>query len=611
MDDDKELNALVLPDGVTDDGTHVRIPKALLSKVQKERARRHALTQVPSTPRHIVRDAGGMAVGKQINRWPHATLDMLRDIRESSPILAPVHQARQYQTAKVCVPWVRGKPGIRVVHKNHMKWNAQTPEGFQPWIDKFEALLWSPGPSYGIPTLGSAMSLLMEDLLTVNRPCVEPIHAAWDDHRIVQWRPVDGAIIWPTLLWAEKWKSDHPTWLASYDRGRISPDDAFSIMCHQMQFDLYGAEFVLVREGVAERTYKPGDLILSPLQNRTDIRRAGYPPSHVEQAMRLIGSFLNAFDYNSNFLTKGFMAEIILGLPAEMHPDDVDAFVDMLREATQGVGKAWQPPIIPIPRGMGPNPIQAIPIKSNPTDSGWDSFMQLCAALLTGIYRTHMSTIGMDKWSTGGGSRLGGRNETAEIDLANEEGLCGDLGHLVDTILTPLAERCHPDLRVIFETGTNPKGEAEIFELVSKVATTRNEVRIEQGRRPQGVYLDDDEYAKATPDRQKEHDDNPWNWPTDPGFASAKSQAAQRDMMMQQQAQQPGASTGHDDGFGGDDDGFGGGQGAPPAPFGTPPGGGESPPQGQPKPPGPPQPQPMGKARTYTLHVTDDPSRYP
>lgn len=593
MADDDPLKAIAI-DRQPDGSVVMRLPPGAEDAIRRERARRHTVATVPSTPRHLIRDAGGMAVSKPTAAWPHVSLQMLRETRDRSPILAPIHRDRWYKLQRVCVPWQTGKPGIRVVHKDAVRYNAVQPEGFKPWIERFESVLWSPSPTYDVRTLGVALGQLMEDLLTINRPVIEPLHALYDPKRIVQWRPVDGAVIWPTLLWIERWQADNPSWLSGYNTRTLSADDRLEIMQLQMNHDLTGAEYVLVREGVAERTYKAGELIVSPLQTRTDIRRAGYPPSHVEEAMRVLTAFADAFDYNHNFLTKGQMAEILFGLPSDMHDDDVDAFVDMWREATQGKDRAWQPPIVPLPRG---GDLQVVNLKSNPKDSGWDSFMSLTASLAAAIYRTHVSSLGFEKWSGSGGSRMGSVNEGAEINLANEEGLVGDMNHLCG-MLTDLARRHHPDLRVVFDAGINPREQIELYKEAASVAMTRNEVRVEQGRRPRGVYLDDDEYDAADEARRKEHDANPWNWPTDPGFASAMNQIASREMMaQQQQAQaQPGQP---DDGFGQPDDGFGGDGGAAPAPYGTPQGEGSQ---------GPPS-QPMQKAATYTVHVVD--TEYP
>lgn len=565
-------------DGVRDMGDRVEISKDALAHVMRERARRLAVTSVPSTPRHMLRDAGGVAVAKGHGRWPAVTMELLREKRYMAPILQPIHQARQYQIRRLSQPWP-GKPGtvgLRVVHKNHIRHHATQPESIQPFIARFERLLWSPAPSYGYKTLGNAVGALMEDLLTLNRPVVEKIPSVLDPRRIVQWQPVDGATIWPTLMWVEKWKAENPQWSVGYDVGRLSDEDTLDIVSASLEHDLFGAEYCLVREGILEAVYPPDRLIVNPIRNVTDIRFAGYPPSHVEVALSLISAFISTFDYNASYFTKGMLAEFILGLPADLHDDDVDAFVNMFREATQGV--AWRPPIIPLPHGK--DTITKIDLKGTNTEMGFEIWLSLLVALCTAVYRMHPSTVNAKTWDGGQKATISEGNETAEIGLAQEEGLQGDMQHLIEGTLNELARTCHPDLIVIAEYGNfDPQKEAQIYEIRGRTDLSRNEIRIERGEEPWGFFLTPSELKTASPEDQAKHNDNPWNWPTDPTFANAISAAKQREQQekMMAMGQQPGGqgqgpdADGYDDGFGGKNDGFGGNTPQhDPAPYGVP-----------------------------------------
>lgn len=583
----------------------MEISNDLIRRIRADRARSMAVTAVPSTPRHMPRDTGGVAVSRGAGRYPHLAMETLRETRERSPLIGMIHQARQYQMAQMARKWdgVPGHVGLRVVHKDHRDWKDTPPEGFQRYIDRFEGLLWKPAPDYNVPTLGVALSLLLEDYHTINRPVVELIPSMIDPTWILQWRPVDGGIIWETLQWIELWQAQHPRWAAGYDRSTLRSTDVIDLLSQKMDIDLHGAEYVLVREGQAEAVYPRGRLMVGARHNRTDIRYVGYPPSHVEQAIGFITTFGNVFSWNSDLFTRGFMAEFALGIPGDLHPDDMQAFVDMLREATQGRHRAWAPPMIPLPRGAGD--IQKIDFKPLPRDMGFEQLMAMTIAGTAAFYRMHPSTVNAKIWNGGSQPSLNEGSEQQQIQLAQEEGLQGDLGHLCDTFLTPMAQMVHPDLMVLAEYGQHDAHkEAQIDETRCKVDVSRNEIRIMRGRKPRGFCLSEDEYDKASDEDKAKHDDNPWNWPSDPGFASAINQAKMRDMQQQDPGAQ-GMDPTQGDGFGGQaGDGFGGqaaGDGQPdPAPYGTP----EQ---------GAPQGQPMAKARARTvhLHIHDDPTRYP
>lgn len=573
--------------GIQDMGDKLVVDKAALRRRRQESLRKLAVTSFPNTQRTLIREVGGRAVSKSANRWPSVTFEMLRDLRERAPILQPIHNARGYQVRRLARPYSgkRGDVGWHVVHKDYNEQNTDPPDYVQPAIDRFTRMLKKPSPTY-CKTTGTLLTQLMEDLLTINRPGLEVIHSAIDPRRVVQFRPIDTALAWPTLDYVEKWKQDNPQWWGGYDPRRLTFEDDVDIVSHALEWDLFGTEYVLVQDNVVLNSYRPGKLMIEPIMNRTDVRFAGYMPSNVEMAIHLISAFISAFDYNAAYFTRGMLAEFILGLPGDMHDDDVEAFIDMLVEATQGTRNAWQPPVVPLPSGG--DTITKIDLKQSNREMMFEVWLTLQSALLTGTYRMDMSIIGAKPWDSSGGS-LGSENRHDEIALAKEEGLQGDVEHLNENLLTPLAQRCHPDIMVRFEYGDfDPVKEADLYEKRARTDMTRNEVRQEMGRHTIGFVLAPEDYETASEEDQAKHDENPWNWPTDPTFAQTMNQREQQKAqadMMEQYGGQPGAPGEEgppgEDGFGGEDDGFGGG--GPPGPPGMPP----NAPYGQPSGPGP------------------------
>lgn len=542
-----------------------------------EHSRRLTTSWVPSTPRMFQREAGGVAVRKNASR-NLVSMETLRLVRERAPILQAIHAARAAQARRMSVRWSgrRGDVGWRVVHRNHHEINARPPKGFDKWIRQFETVLERPAPVHGFTSTSPFLTSWEEDLLTINRPCTEILFSALDPNRIVGFKPVDGALIWPTQFLVERWVAKNPQWYGRWSPGALSEEQAMDLLSAQMDIDLRVAEYALVREGTVEATYDRKRLIVAPIINRTDVTFNGYWPSNVEQALEVALTFCNTWEYNAMLFTKGMLAEFALGISGSIHPDDFDAFVDSFRDATQGVRRAWQPPMIPLPEG---GKLEKIDLKANNKDMLMEVFMALQAALCTAVYRMDPSTINARPWDGSGGSHLGGETgRGTEIALAKEEGLQGDLQHLCESTLTPMAQACHPELMVIMEYGDfDPQKEAAIYEVRARTSLTRNEVRLSEGLEPMGFWLPVEQYnaLPADDERRKRYESNPWNRPTDPGFAQQLQQAEQMDMQreMLKQQQPP------DDGFGGpdqgQDDGFGGkpsalpGPGAPGAPGGA------------------------------------------
>lgn len=557
--------------------------------IEEERQRRMTMSRVPSTPRYMPREASGMGVrkGGQMNG---VSMETLRLIRERAPILQGIHAARQSKVRRLSVRWSgrRGDVGWRIVHKDHYDLNARPPEGFEAWIKRFERIFEAPAPTYGITSTSPLLGMLEEDLLTLNRPCLEVLNSAIDKNRVVGFRPVDAGLIWPTQLWVEKWISDRPDWYGPWSPHALSEEEAVDLLSHQMELDLRTSEYCLVRDGSVEASYDRHRIIVAPFMNRTDVNCNGYWPSCVEMALEIVLTFINTWDYNASFFTRGMMAEFILGISGNVHDDDVDAFVDMLREATQGVKRAWQPPVMPLPEG---GTLEKIDLKPANREMMYEVFQSLQIALACAVYRDDPSEVNARPWDGGSGGHLGGDSGRGmEIALAKAEGLQGDMQHLSEAILTPLARRCHPDLRVVFEYGDfDPEKEAGIYEVRARTSLTRNEVRLAEGMEPMGFWMPTELYNKLAPDAEerKRYEDNPWNRPTDSGFAQQLQQAAQMEMQQKQMDMQ--AENGQpfeepdDDGFGEPDDGKDDGFGAPKptTPFGG---------RGGGQPPGPSKP---------------------
>lgn len=514
----------------------LEISKSALKRFHDQEARKHAVTSVPSTPRYVLREVG-QAVGKGHGLFNVMTMGLLRDIREKSPLIQSIHAARQAQIRRFSRRWSgqEGAVGWEVVHKRHYDKDFQVPPEFmETWIPRADALLAKPSPRY-CPHGSQAMAQLLDDYLTLNRPTVEFLHSLWDQDYLVGWRPVDGSLVWPTLEWLEKWVARNPDRVKPYSD--LSVDELLNIASESIDHDLHGAAYCVVRDFEVEAVYGPHDLLIGSFVNRTDVTKAGYPPSHVEQAIHAIIGFINAFGYNETFFTRGMLNEVAFAVVGDVHPREVQALRDTLREATQGVARAHQPPVIHIPVQGG---LERIDLRTLPTDTLFDSFMSLCGSLACAIYRMDPSEINWKPWDGGGGSSLTEPRRDKEIGEAKEQGLIGDLEHMAEAILTPIVQRVHPDLIVRFETGQeDSRGRAETLSIRTKTTLTRNEARLREGLEPIGFYVDAKDVEALEDEEREKYEANPWNMPTDPAFAQVKQAADQQRMMEQQQQMGP------------------------------------------------------------------------
>ncbi len=568
------------------------VPNDVLQRVRGERLRAMTVTSVPSTPRFISRDAGGIGVQKGHARFETFSLAALRKLRERSPMIQAIHSARHYQVRRLSQRWTgkKGDVGWRVVHKAHKEFDADPPASIKPYIKRFENMFDTPSPRY-CKTTATMMTQLVEDLLTINRPVLEVLYSMFDKNRIVGFKPVDGELVWPTLLWVEKWQNSHPQWYGGFNPDQLTDEQILDLASESAGWDLYGTDYCLVREGQLEGVYPANKLFVAPIINRTDIQVAGYPPSHVEQAIEVILAQINAWDFNSSLFTRGMMAEFILGISGDVMDEDIQGFVDQFREASQGVRRAHQPPIMPLPID---GTIQKIDLKPVPKEMMFEVWFSVLSSLTAAVYRMDMSSVNFKPWDGGSGGSLSEPNRHDEIALAKEEGLQGDIQHLTENIFNELARTLHPDLRVMWEYGDfDPLKEAELYEIRARTSMSRNDVRLADGQKPRGFWMNDEDLEKASDEDQDKFHANLWNMPTG-DFASSYNQMKMQDAMAQEGEQGP-----QDDGFGSqpgeDQDGFGGGPGPGTYPFGQAP----SQQGGSPEPAG----QPMNKARPSKITV--------
>lgn len=530
-----------------------------------DRARAYTLSKVPSTPRDVIRGYGP-AVEKGHGQYAAISFHQLRMLRERSLLIQAIHAARRAAMRRYAVRWSgrEGDVGWDIRHERHHEKEFDLPDEMVPVINRAKRMMSQPSERY-CRSLTSALVMLEEDLLTINRPSVEVMHSLFDGERMVGWRPIDGGIIWPTLEWLEVWQASDAS------RRELDVNTALDQASRAVGFDMHGAEFALVRQGVIEQVYRPGELIVSPLQTRTDVHNAGYPPSQLEESLLAITAWVNAWVWNDSRFTRGLVNDYAIGISGDVAPEDVHAFRDQLNEVATGINRAHQPPIMSLPMDGA---LQRIELGAMAGDMQYGEWMSAITSVACAIYRMDPSTINIKPWDPSGGSKLSEANRSHEIQSAKMEGLIGDLEHLASEVLTPIVQRIHPELVFIFETGEEAaRSRAELADMRSKVDITRNEVRIGNGDHPIGFYLDARDVADASDEDQKKYFDNPWNHTTDGQLGTFLNQVA-----MQKQFGQGGGEQ-DADGFGGPPGGESG------APFGQPAG----PKQDDEQPAGPPQ----------------------
>ena len=94
--------------------------------------------------------------------------------------------------------------------------------------------------------------------------------------------------------------------------------------------------------------YGKDDLIFDRMNPRTDIEKAGYGHSVVEQAIDLVTSSINTFMYNAGFCTENRLPRGLLLLNGPADQDEIEDIEDYISNLMSGPPTSqWRVPIIP------------------------------------------------------------------------------------------------------------------------------------------------------------------------------------------------------------------------------------------------------------------------
>jgi hypothetical protein len=109
-----------------------------------------------------------------------------------------------------------------------------------------------------------------------------------------------------------------------------------------------GVSYAQVINHIPYAYYALDDFIFDCMNPRTDIEKAGYGYSIVEQAIDLVTSAINTFMYNAGFFTENKLPRGILLLNGDADTDEVEDIEDYISNIMSGPPSSqWKIPIIP------------------------------------------------------------------------------------------------------------------------------------------------------------------------------------------------------------------------------------------------------------------------
>jgi len=416
----------------------------------------------------------------------------LREVFRRSPLLSAIISRRKHQGvrhARTASKTQRGDVGFRVTHRHSGERGFKIPEGFKALMRESEQMILRPWRVFwddGIvfqdvePNMAGFMSKVIEDLLVINRPCIELGLDALNTPRA--FGAIDGANVVPTfsaLKYLATINKDMPrdfmnNW-SNYRRNLQMMSDKYKVDLDER------TEYIYLTNGRPTAGFRHNELIVAPQFPTTDVKYVGYPPSMVEASIHIILAEILAMKGNSVFFEYGQMAEVIIAAKGNQKDQHITNLVDILKSNMSGVMGMHRVPVIATPGGK--EDIDVIPLKKNANDMLFDIYIQKLTNLACAVFSMHPSEINEAPRAGDNSGSLNQASQSKQINMAQEQGLEAMLEHIKTSIFDPILERIDPDLCLEWEYG---ESEAEKLDLVTKYGTisTVNERRTMMGLDP-------------------------------------------------------------------------------------------------------------------------------
>lgn len=250
-----------------------------------------------------------------------------------------------------------------------------------------------------------------------------------------------------------------------------------------------GIKYVQVIDNIPYAFYTEGEFIFDCMNPRTDIERAGYGYSIVEQAIDLVTSSINTFAFNAGFFVENKLPRGILLLNGDADSDEVEEIEEYIVNLMSGTPTSqWRVPIIPSGRassgdGSG-RKFEWVNLQGNNREMEYQAWYDLQLSGIVGLFGFSMEDLGL-------------RSAKSAPLINNDSGIqaktsrslvLGDMLTFLQKIFNKILENKNPDYVFEFlgyeiedlEIRLNlDKGEIESYKSI-------DEKRIEKGLKPFG-----------------------------------------------------------------------------------------------------------------------------
>ncbi|MDR1230041.1 MAG: phage portal protein [Spirochaetaceae bacterium] len=249
-----------------------------------------------------------------------------------------------------------------------------------------------------------------------------------------------------------------------------------------------GIKYAQVINHVPYAYYRRGDLIFDCMNPRTDIEKAGYGYSVVEQAIDLVTSSINTFMYNAGFFTENKLPRGLLLLNGSADTDEIEDIEDYIANIMSGPPTSqWRVPIIPTGRTKnadngGGRMFEWVNLQGTNKEMEFQAFYDTQLSAIVAMFGKSMEELGLHSQKS---QPLIAANTEPKMEASKSLGL-GDILTFLQKHFNQILRYKNPDYE--FEFAGYEKDDPKIMLDIDRgeVDTwkTLNEKRVEKGVEP-------------------------------------------------------------------------------------------------------------------------------
>jgi hypothetical protein len=245
-----------------------------------------------------------------------------------------------------------------------------------------------------------------------------------------------------------------------------------------------GVKYAQVINHVPYAYYGRDDLIFDCMNPRTDIEKAGYGYSIVEQAIDLVTSSINTFMYNAGFFTENKLPRGILLLNGSADQDEIEDIEDYIANLMSGPPTSqWRVPIIPTGRSKnsenGGRLFEWVNLQGTNKDMEFQGWYDLQLSAIVAMFAKSIEELGLHSQKS---QALFAANTEPKIEASKSLGL-GDLLTFMQKHFNQILQYKNPayEFEFVGYERDDPKLTFEIMKGEVESVKALNEKRSEMG----------------------------------------------------------------------------------------------------------------------------------